>query len=450
MPKPKWEAEINGRHKKIVLVSPGSLHAWESLGLGYLASYSYEFGFSPQQYRFFTGEFDSVEETLAGCEDADVVGFSLTSFQVESCLALVRAIKKINPRSKIVWGGYAVSGLAKSQLLERYGDDVDHFVQGPGEESWIELLLSPNAPRVIRKSLTGELNKFPFPDRNLIRIDRNFEKLRRRGEKRKTSMELQRGGCPFGCVFCAAGSFTRTHGRSRTAENIVDEMEVLRDRYGMDKNSLVLACDAEIFMTPEMYKMAELKIRRRIDFKFGINAVASTILKPTARRVLEKLIEAGCTEIWMGVESDPSLMRLTGKPITPDQVREAFRITREMGLIRKAYFILGFTPEENEQTVLNRIPFIKEIDPDIVGFTIYIPVPGSPGYHDEQHKHIDYAHACEYTNGYTRTKTLSNSDLHYWQQYLVRYFQDRITYRQQDSETEKFIMLKDNTGRSGY
>jgi len=435
---------------KIVLINPSSLHAWEALGLGYLASFSYKFGYRPEQYSFYAGEFDSDDEILAGCADAAIVGFSLTSFQIAHGLHLGREIRKVNPRVKIIWGGYGVSGLTADQLLEMYGDDVDYFIQGPGEESWVQVLSSPNPPRVTRNPLMKDLNQVPFPDRELIRIDRNFDKLRRREEGRKTSMEMQRGGCPFGCIFCAAGGFTRTHGKSRTAENVVDEMQVLRDKYDMDKDSMVLMSDAEIFMTPVMYEMAKLKMQRGIDFKFGMNVVASTILKPQFRRVLEKMVEAGCTEVWMGVESDPTLMPLTGKPITPDQVREAFRITREMGLIRKAYFILGFTPEETEQTILNRIPFIQELDPDVVGFTIYIPVPGSPDYNHEIHKDIDYANSCEYFNDYTRTNTLTNADLQYWQQYLVGCFKDRITYRQQENETNSMILLKERAGRSGY
>jgi radical SAM superfamily enzyme YgiQ (UPF0313 family) len=264
-------------------------------------------------------------------------------------------------------------------------------------------------------------------------------------------MEMQRGGCPFGCIFCAARSFTREHGRSRTAENIVDEMQILRDKYGMDADSMVLTCDAEIFLTEEMYKMAELKIKRGIEFKFGMNVVASTLLSKQSQRVLKKMMEAGLTEVWMGVESDPTLMHLTGKPITPAKVREAFRVTREMGLIRKAYFILGFTPEETEQTILNRISFIEEFDPDVVGFTIYIPVPGSPGYNHELHKGIDYEHSCEYFNTYTKTKTLSNKDLQYWQNYLVNYFKERITYRQQqNNNTNSMTLLKKRAGRSGH
>ncbi len=434
---------------RITLVSPRSLHAWESLGLGYLASYSYRFGLRPEHYRFFAAEFDSDETILEGCRDAHVVGFSLTSFQVAHARALGRRIRQANPRVRIVWGGYAVSGLTAEQLLEAYGAEVDHFIQGPGEESWVEILADPGAPRVLRKRLVRDLDRLPFPDRDLIRVDRNFAKLARLGEGRKTSMEVQRGGCPFGCTFCAAGSFTREHGRSRTAENIVDEMQVLRDRYDMDARSMVLFCDAEIFMTETMEEVARLKRAREIEFRFGMNVVCSTILQPHTRRVLERLAAAGLTEVWMGVESDPTLMPLTGKPITPHQVREAFRITREMGLVRRAYFILGFTPEETEATILNRIHFVEELDPDVVGFTIYIPVPGSPGYDHALHRDIDYESSCEYFNTFTRTRTLSNADLHHWQRYLVEHFQARIAYRQRTGSAEPATALKARPGRSG-
>lgn len=436
--------------EKIVLISPRCEHGWESLGLGYLASYSYLFGFRPEQYRFFNSQFDADETIVAGCADADLVAFSLTTFQIAHTLRLGAAIRRINPRATVVWGGYAVNGLTEPQLLEMYGHAADHFIQGPGEESWVALLTGKTRARVIRTPLIAALNRVPFPDRELIRVDRHFDKLARLGEGRKTSMEMQRGGCPFACVFCAAGSFTRTHGTTRTAENIVAEMEELRDRYAMDRESMVLMCDAEIFPTPEMGRMADLKRARGVEFSFGMNVVASTIIRSEARRVLEKMMTAGLTEVWLGVESDPTLMHLTGKPNTPDQVREAFRITREMGLVRKAYFILGFTPEESEETILNRIPFIEELDPEVVGFTICIPVPGSPSYRHELHRDIDYESSCEYHNNYTRTNTLSNADLRYWQQYLVDHFREKITYRQKESAVTSDIAVKKRAGRSGY
>ena len=434
---------------QIVLIAPKSEHSWESLGLGYIAAYSYLFGFRPEQYSFFHGQFDSDDAIVAGCEQADWVAFSLTTFQTGTALRLMARIRRVNAKARFVWGGYAVNGLSDAQLLEMFGASVDYFVQGPGEEGWLELLLNPHPHRIIRKPLMKDLNRAPFPDRELIRVDRHFEKLRALGEGRKTSMEMQRGGCPFNCIFCAARSFSRTHGASRSAENIVAEMESLRDDYGMDRQSMVLMCDAEIFLTPEMAKMAELKIQRGVEFGFGMNVVASTVIQPATRRVLEKMVQAGCREVWMGVESGPSLMPLTGKPNTPEQLREAFRITRDLGLVRKGYFILGFTPEETKETILERISFIEELDPEEVGFSLYIPVPGSLDYRHETHRGIDYGASCEYHNDYTSTRTLSNADLHHWQRHLVRYFQDKAAYRQKTAQGSPGTTVKKLAGRSG-
>ena len=63
---------VNKSERYFVLVSPRSLHAWESLGLGYLASYSYKFGFRREHYRFFSGEFEDPRFDDPACiEPAD-------------------------------------------------------------------------------------------------------------------------------------------------------------------------------------------------------------------------------------------------------------------------------------------------------------------------------------------------------------------------------------------
>lgn len=407
---------------------PNSVHSWESLACGYLASYSYKFGFSANQYTFFSGAFDSDEDILKGCKDADFIGFSLTTFQVTHAIHLIKSIKTQNSKAKFIWGGYATNGYTDNQLLELYGDFVDYFVQGPGEEAWVNILLNLNTKKIIRSPMIKNIDNLPFPDRKLIKVHRHFEKLLKLGEGRKTSMEMQRHGCPYKCIFCAAQSYGFNKS-IRSADNIIEEMKILRDSYQMNENSMVLMSDSEIMINAEMRKMANLKIKEEINFKYGMNVVASTILNKESRKTLELMVKSGCSEVWMGVESDPSLMHLTGKPNTPNQVKEAFKITKDMGLIRKAYFILGFTPEETKDTIMNRIPFIEDLDPDVVGFTLYIPVPGSSDYKHNIHKNIDYNNSCEYYNNYISTKTLTNKDLHKMQKYLINYFENKNTYR---------------------
>lgn len=436
---------------RFVFIRPKSIHQWEALGVAYLAAYSYKYGgFSPKDYSFFDGIFDTDESIVLGCCDAEFIGFTLTSFSTDEALRLMKKIKIINPMAKIVWGGYAVNGFTEKRLIEKWGDDVDYFLQGPGEESWLEVISGKAENRVIRKQIISDLDRIPYPDRKLIKIDRHFEKLRKLGEIRKTSMEMQRSVCPFDCIFCAGSSFAKPNKRTRTAENIVGEMVELRDKWGMNKDSMVLMSDAEVFLTPDMYDMAKLKMERGVEFKYGMNVVASMMLSIEQRKTLEKMQESGLTEVWMGVESGPSLMKETGKPITPEKVKEAFRITKEMGLIRKAYFILGFTQNETEETIKERIPFIEELEPDEVGFTIYIPVPGSRDYDEARHMDINYMVSDEYENDFTSTKTLSNADLHYWQKYLVDYFHDKAVWRQNSNKNRELLAKKQMPGRSGY
>ena len=81
----------------IALVSPESLHAWECLGLGYLASYSYKFGYAREQYRFYNAEFDSSDTIVDGCGDAEVVAFSLTTFQIPAAWRYSQAMPALMP-----------------------------------------------------------------------------------------------------------------------------------------------------------------------------------------------------------------------------------------------------------------------------------------------------------------------------------------------------------------
>lgn len=412
--------------RKLVLIRPKGQAVLECLGLGYLASYSYRFGFAPHQYQYFDAEYETDETIVSGASDADVVGISVTSFQIRHAVELTASIREVNPEVRVVWGGYGVSGLTPDQLIEEYGHVVDHFVQGPGEEAWVEVLRDPQAKRVIRKRLIEHLDDVPFPDRELIRVNRHIAQLTRRGEGRRATMEIQRGGCPFDCVFCAARSFTQQHGSTRSAENIVAEMAMLQECYKMDARSTVLACDAEVMLTPEMRRVGELKLERGIEFQLAMSVLAFDVANPNRQDTLEVLVRAGLAEVWMGVESGPSLMPLTGKPITPEQVREAFRVTRALGLRRKAFFVLGFTPEETEETLQERVQFIEEIDPDLVSFSLYVPLPGSRGYDHDRHRHIDYPSLYRDGNKYTSTASLTNEMLNEWVERLEERFGDHI------------------------
>ena len=72
---------MNGEAANIVLIQPKAAHSWEALNIGYMKAYASQFS-DDWNWSFLSGYFDSDAEIIAGCKDADYVGFSCTTPQL--------------------------------------------------------------------------------------------------------------------------------------------------------------------------------------------------------------------------------------------------------------------------------------------------------------------------------------------------------------------------------
>jgi len=89
---------------------------------------------------------------------------------------------------------------------------------------------------------------------------------------------------------------------------------------------------------------------------------------------------AGCIAVWLGVESgSEAILGKMNKKIKLDQTRLAYKTAQDVGLMTIANVVLGF-PGETEQTARETIRFVKELNPDDVGFYVATPYPGTPMY----------------------------------------------------------------------
>lgn len=90
--------------------------------------------------------------------------------------------------------------------------------------------------------------------------------------------------------------------------------------------------------------------------------------------------KSGCRLIVYGVEAgSPRILDLIRKQIKIDTVKEAFRLTKKVGICTQANFIIGH-PTETEEEIWETIKFAKELDPAKVGFFLSLPIPGSELY----------------------------------------------------------------------
>ncbi len=399
---------------KIVLIQPKTFHTWEALNLGYLASFLRLHGHN--DLSFYSGFFDSDGEIIKGCNDADIVGFSCTSPQMRHALNLAKAIK--NNKNYIVFGGVHPSALPEDTLKN---DCVDAVVQGEGEEAFLDIVKG-NREQILKHPYIKDLDDLPFPDRILIKQEKNIRQAYEDNGVRIASIFSSRG-CPFRCTFCASHLVWSRAVRYRSADNILDEFEhVVKD---LKIDFIKFSDDTFTVKKPLIREFCEKKIKRNINAPWGCNIRVDSIDVD----MLKLMKQAGCKEIWIGVESGaPKIIKEMKKGIDIDKVRNVFKITAELGFFRRAYMLLGM-PEESLEDIKLSEKIVDEIRPDAVGFTILAPYPGTAYYDREEHKNVDWAEVDEYKNRITKTKFLSNEDLHNEQARLVTKFRKSIVYR---------------------
>lgn len=399
---------------KIAFVQPRSFHTWEALNIGYLAAYLRAHGY--QDISFYSGFFESDEEIIEGCKRADIVGFSCTSPQMKHALSLAARIK--GPHNYIVFGGVHPSALPEGVLKNPW---VDAVVVGEGEQAFLDIVQG-DRERMVRRPLFQSLDDIPFPDRKTIKQERNIQEAYRDNGKRIAAIFSSRG-CPFRCVFCISHVVWTRRVRFRSAGNILDEFEKVVKDWNID--FIKFSDDTFTLKKKLVMEFCEGKLRRGIKTEWGCNIRVDS----TDEEMLSMMYRAGCREVWAGVESgSPRILEDMQKKITPDQVRRVFKLAREIGLFRRAYLLLGM-PNESYEDIRLTEELIDEIEPDMVGFTILAPFPGTVFYDDKVHADVDWSVVDEYQNDMTCTAYLSNADLRREQERLTEKYRDRLVFR---------------------
>src|SRR3989338_2902840 len=160
---------------KVVLVRP-NYHTHlitPPLGLGYLASYLKERGYSPKIIDGLNLGY-STKEIVDSCLGADLVGINCLSAYFPEVIGLSHALKQKG--LTVVIGGAHASVLPELTLRETH---ADYLIAGEGEMSLWELIESleknkpaENIPGVMTKSAgsfvkrtaSGDLDILPYPD----------------------------------------------------------------------------------------------------------------------------------------------------------------------------------------------------------------------------------------------------------------------------------------------
>jgi magnesium-protoporphyrin IX monomethyl ester (oxidative) cyclase len=336
----------------------------------------------------------------------DVVGVScLFSTLEKRMLNVARIVKKVDPTIIVVCGGPHVSA-----FYERITQDpaVDFCINGEGEFVMLELLDAVQGKRSIasvqalsyksegqasgarlesrtnvvvqpRTSWIQDLDVVPHPARHLVDMDTysaigKTQGLRLDGGAalRIAQMTTSRG-CPFQCTYCAKNVTWGKSYRTRSAANVLEELEYLVAEYGVER----VAFQDDNF-TADMERAEQIFdgiVERKLPITWEAhNGLGVNFLSP---HLLEKMKASGCESFTIAVESANSArLRTVRKPnyikLAPPIVKKA----KELGIEVRGFFMIGF-PGETLEEVWRTVEYARSLHLAVSAFAVVTPLPGT-------------------------------------------------------------------------
>jgi anaerobic magnesium-protoporphyrin IX monomethyl ester cyclase len=368
---------------------PIDVRSSPSLGLAYLAAVSEQRG---DDVRVLDMQSDDVSLRQVVAEHPpDVVGITATTVQIESAWRVARELRQLT-EAPIVLGGPHPTVLP-AESVQR--PEVDIVVRSEGELTWIDLCdhLENGQPldelpgityqhegKVIHNpdgAVIQDVDTLPFPAYHLYRMDRysNLQPTLDHVDGPSYPI-LSSRGCPYRCNYCS--QILPRGWRARSPESVVSEWRwlvkdlgaaeigVLDDSFNIDRQRALEICDRII-----------AEGLNHVPW-IMINGIRANLADET---LLGRMREAGCIRTAFGVESGNQriLDTVIHKQLTLDQVREAFKAAKAVGMETIGFFIIGL-PGETEETMEDTICFACELDPVVANFSMATPFPGTEMY----------------------------------------------------------------------
>jgi len=359
------------------------------LGILYLATIAEQKGHKVRVIDADVEDYD--QKSLADAivsEDYDLVGITATSPIFHKAMNLAETLKSRQCRATIIIGGEHLNIFKKEAFYECF----DYAFFGESDFSFgrfLDIMESGNLDFIGMKGFIyrrdgktietepneriKNLDEVPFPAMHLLRHDRYIMTFATH-KKRPYLPLLATRGCPFKCAFCSE-PLTNPYVRFRSAKNIVDEIERWVKEIGITHFFFM---DSNITLKRDQIKgVCEEILARDLQISFEGWTRANLV----DREILLLMKKAGMIRISYGIESgDPQILKIIRKEVALEDMRQAFKMTEEVGIEPACSVMLGL-PGDTKASVQRTIKFVKSI-PQIrySNFSIANPYPGTEMY----------------------------------------------------------------------
>ncbi|RPH82780.1 MAG: radical SAM protein, partial [Desulfobacteraceae bacterium] len=185
-------------------------------------------------------------------------------------------------------------------------------------------------------------------------------------------------GCPFNCTFCSNHRIRKMqpgrYVRFRSADHIIREIKELQQRYRFEE---ILFDDDICWIDRDLVHEFAEKYKKEVGLPFMFSGRVEVL----DRDKLAALKDAGGTRVGFGVEHGDQKFRsqVLRRRMTNKQILEVTRAAKEVGLQIKTLNMVGL-PGETLALHQETIRLNQQIQPDVVGSTIFYPMPGTDLY----------------------------------------------------------------------
>ncbi len=374
-----------------------------------------------------------IEERIAEF-GPDLVGVScIFSSQFRNVIEVCRAARRVSPEIITVTGGTHPTFLTERCLAD---ESLDMVVRGEGEFTLRDLVLrsgdgerSPGGiPGLAWKDEAGKirinparepfpyLDEIPFPAWDMFPLEKYHKICLPMGivYKQRPFMNLITSrGCPYRCTFCSSTNFWGNRYRTRSPENVLEEMEILVRDYGIREFKFF---DDNLTVNKDRAKKIFKGMVER-DFNVTWNTPNGIHVVSLDEDMLDLMKQSGCYELTLAVESgDPYVLKnIIKKPTDLKQVEDAAKRIRKKRIGSYGFFIIGF-PGETKEQIQNTLDFSRKIKLDRISTFIANPLPGTKLYETALEKgYISDSYSfddIDYFEGRFDTEDWTREDIH--------------------------------------
>ena len=330
-------------------------------------------------FMFFTSEADSIKESIRIIKEIDSNIVTLVGGPHPSCMP-EETLKQI-PDIDYLFVSEAEIGfpLFLDIISNSHNNKEENFnnVPGLGWRKGNEILI--NSPKVSK-----DLDSLGFPSWDILGL-KHYSRRAPHGvfQKQYPALPMMATrGCPFPCTYCAAGKISGKKIRKRSPENIIEEIKMLYNDYGI--REITFLDDNFTFDGNYAKEISRQIINMNLNITF--NNPNGVRIDTLDKELLLLMKRAGWYSLTLGMESGSQrVLDSVKKRQNLEVVRKKLNLIREVGLDMIGFFMMGF-PEETEEDRKMTIDLINKGGFLFVNLANFVPLPGTEIYNDLERK----------------------------------------------------------------